>query len=463
VKLSQTKALFEPSVPKQLAQSLRVEGCSSRTWKLSVPGSKSVTNRALVLAGLSAQPIELCSPLLADDTWWGFCALEKLGFDFDLSQFPQRVRIAPPQAPGNGIQNISLHLGQAGTLARFLPALLLNWQTLYPNVPIDRFTLDADAQLQRRPLTPLLEALRSLGARIEFDHLPLQIQSSPLQGQTQIDGSQSGQFLSGLLLAAAGSRRQCRISRVNNLVQPDYVRITLAMLNEFGADVVHDNDLHEFSIEAKTWRPPESYSVEADASTACYFIALACVLGAELSIENLGSKTLQPDFQFLEILKSFGFPVYWKEFSCGVGAAVPRLPSAESSMLHLDMSACSDQAITAGVVALCTGQGVRVSGVAHIRHHESNRIAAFCANARALGVAVQEFEDGFLVPGGTKVEHLHGVWPTHHDHRFALAGLVLAACAPQLSVLNVECMKKTAPHALAHLMGIGFSFDQGIV
>jgi len=461
VTLAACKALFEPSLPAHLVQSLRVTGCSSRLWRLSVPGSKSVTNRAIVLAGLAGQPIEIISPLLADDTWWGFSALEGLGFDLDVAWLPDRVVVGA--CTHSDKKRVELHLGQAGTLARFLPALLLNWKTVQSGSALESFFLDANAQLKRRPLTPLLQALRGLGAQIESDVLPLEIRPAVLQGETTIDGSQSGQFVSGLLIAAAGARRAVRIMRTQGLVQPDYVRITLAMLAEFGAHVEYDSELREFSVAAQEWKPPSSYTVEADASTACYFMALACALGAELQIENLGSSTLQPDFQFLGLLKQFGFAVHWNAHSCGVAAELSNTNAASECALHFDMSACSDQAITAGVMALCTGRALHVSGVAHIRHHESDRIAAFCANARALGVAVQEYPDGFLVPAGTRAFELAGAWRTHSDHRFALAGIVLAACAPQVSVLDAGCMKKTAPHFVEQLTGLGFQFAQGIV
>jgi 3-phosphoshikimate 1-carboxyvinyltransferase len=459
VTLGSCKALFEPSLPAHLARSLRVEGCSSRSWSLRVPGSKSVTNRALVLAGLAGRPIEILSPLLADDTWWGFSALEELGFDLDVSQLLRRVSIGACVLTDK--KTATIHLGQAGTLARFLPALLLNWKKVQPHSDIESFILDADPQLKRRPLSPLLVALRALGADIESDFLPLELRPTALKGQVSIDGSQSGQFVSGLLLAAAGARQAIRMTRTQGLVQPDYVRITVAMLREFGVHVEHDTELRNFSVGANEWNPPSVYVVEADASTACYFLALACVLGLELHIENLGSSTLQPDFQFLEVLKKFGFAVHWNNHSCGVAVAAEFSSKTNSSLLHLDMSACSDQAITAGVMALCTGRAVHVSGVAHIRQHESDRIAAFCANTRALGIEVQENLDGFVVPAGTRASELAGDWPTHTDHRFALAGIVLAACAPQLSVLEPECMKKTAPHFIDQLGKLGLRFAQG--
>lgn len=451
------ESLFEPQIPPAFAQSIRVAGCVSKVWSLRVSGSKSVTNRALVLAALSGKSLEILSPLLSDDTWWGFCALETLGFSLDVSGLPEKVIVHPPQ-PRTARDGVSLYVGQAGTLARFLPAVLLNWNRLHPQAPVAAFHLEADPQLMRRPLSPLVGALRQWGGHIRGESLPLQISPSELQGDCTIDGSQSGQFLSGLLLTAAGAGHACRIERTRTLVQPDYVRITIAMLKDFGVHIESDNALTKFSIQQKhQWNSPESYSIEADASTACYFAALASVLGVNLKVENMGSDTLQPDFQFITLLRHFGFSVAVSPRSFEVCGAVGE--QKYSDELHLDMSACSDQALTAGVMALCTGRGVRVSGVAHIRHHESDRIAAFCANCALLGVEVEEYADGFRVPSGVSARQLRGVWPTHGDHRFALAGLVLTACASSVKVHDAACMKKTAPHFVRQLSECGVIFD----
>lgn len=448
--------LFAPQIPESSAQSLRVLGCATKEWALRVSGSKSVTNRALVLAALCGKPLEIASPLLSDDTWWGFRALDAMGFALDVSGLPEKAIVHPPES--RAVQeSVSLFVGQAGTLARFVPAVLLNWNRIHPQAPVKTFRMEADPQLMRRPLSPLVGALRQWGARITGESLPLEMAPSDLQGACTIDGSQSGQFLSGLLLAAAAAGHACRIERTHTLVQPDYVRITLAMLQAFGVQIECDAELTRFFIPQQRWQAPECYVIEADASTACYFASLASVLRVNLKVENIGSNTLQPDFQFIQMLQKFGFNVTVRPTAFEVwGASAEQTDSDE---LHFDMSACSDQALTAGVMALCTGRGVRVSGVAHIRHHESDRIAAFCANCAQLGIVVEEHADGFRVPSGVQAQHLSGVWPTHGDHRFALAGIVLAACAPRVAVLDAACMKKTAPHFVRQLTQCGVLFD----
>lgn len=461
--LHDKRALFEAQIPATLRKSARVLGCVQREWRVSVTGSKSFTNRAIVLAALAGRTIRIHAPLLADDTWWGFLALQQLGFRLDLSRLPESCLVRPPaestQKSAVNPNGVQIHVGQAGTLARFLPSVLLNWQRVYPGSSINRFQISAHEQLARRPLAPILDALKELGARIEEHEenvFPLSMTVSSLSGYCRIDGSQSGQFLSGLLLAAAGSRNEVRIIRLNHLVQPDYVRMTLQMLREFGAQINADVSLEKFTVHAGEWTPPAEYTVEADASTACYYAALACVLKVDLHVGNLGSNTLQPDFEFIRLLEKFGYSVEVQTSQFSVYGTRGR--SATASLLQLDLSRCSDQALTVGVMSLVTGVPVEVSGIAHIRHHESDRIAAFCQNCTALGIPVEERKDGLIVRAQFRPEQVAGSWPTHHDHRFALSGVVLAAWARGVRVEDPQCMQKTAPAFVAHLQQLGVEF-----
>ncbi|NBW81373.1 hypothetical protein EBR21_06430 [bacterium] len=451
--LHEVRSLFEAQLPDQLKQGLCVVGCTQKKWRVSIPGSKSVTNRAIVLAMLSGKPLKLEAPLLADDTWWGFLALDQLGFDLDLRGMPQAIGIHPPRPAKkkstNDPQSVLIHVGQAGTLGRFLLAALLNWHKVYPDSLLRSFVVTADAQLARRPLAPVISALRELGAGFEVAEgksFPLSVSVSALRGRCTVDSSTSGQFLSGVLLAAAGSRNQCRIGRSKTLVQPDYVRMTLQMLADFGARVDVDSSFEHFTVQEGEWHPPSSYRVEADASTACYYAALACVLGVDLEVENLGSGTVQPDFEFISILRQFGFEVEVQQQAFRVWGSRGRANT--TSVLKLDLSRCSDQALTVGVMGIVTSVSVEVHGVAH----------SFCSNCRALGIAVDELQDGFRVRSSVSASALTGDWPTHNDHRFALSGIVLSAWASKVRVQNPACMQKTAPAFVAQLQSLGVLF-----
>jgi 3-phosphoshikimate 1-carboxyvinyltransferase len=218
-----------------------------------------------------------------------------------------------------------------------------------------------------------------------------------------------------------------------------------------------DHELRNFTVHGQALTSPSVYRVEADASTACYYAGLACALGVELEVANIGSTTIQPDFEFVSILQKFGFHVLVKSDSFRVYGSRPR--SNVLVPLKLDMSRCSDQALTVGVMSIITGIPVEVRGVAHIRHHESDRIASFCRNCRSLGIEVDEFPDGFVVRAGIDARLLAGEWPTHNDHRFALSGIVLSAWAHGVRVLNPACMQKTAPSFVKHLQTLGVNFE----
>lgn len=496
--LAAVRPLFEARVPPFSGRGLRVEGVTPpAVAALRVPGSKSFTNRAAVLAGLCPSGVVLEGVLFSDDSWWAFDSLARLGFGIEPHAPSETVRVTPPTAPvrarldaWNG-DAVALHFGMAGTLARFFPAVLLNFATTFPDVAaaFGGRTLEALAggapRLCERPLSELVAALRALGARVSSDRLPARFDLIPargaasggphasrLSGRCSISGKTSGQFLSGLLLAAAGARDDIHITRVDTLVQPDYVRMTLRALRDFGAQVESDDALTAFRVRSPGGLAASRYVVEADASTACYFLAFAALFAIDLTIENIGSSTLQPDLQFTAFLERLGVPV---EVGAGHVRVRPR-PSARSAAggsppvpgsaefapfqggFDVDFQACSDQALTAGVLALFADAPIRVFGVEHIRKHESDRIASLVQNLQTLGVACTEAPDGFTIvppPAGTRLE---GPWDTHHDHRFGMTGFLVAAAHPGVEILAPGCVEKTAPDFFARMARLGAKF-----
>lgn len=437
----------------------------SRHHRLVIPGSKSFANRALVLSAMSASSTEITGLLLSDDSYWGLEALVHLGFELELDWRSCAVLVEPPKRPLNEPIE-AIHLGMAGTLARFFPAALLSGAR-----PIlQPVGLTGDARLCERPLSPLMQALRQLGASIPGDRLPLTINPSELRGQCAISGSVSGQFFSGLILAAAGAREPILIERQDDLVQPDYVRMTIAAARSFGAQLDVDADLTRVRS-----RPVPAlgalygrYAVEADASTACYFISMAALFGFDLTITNLGTSSLQPDLGFIGFLKRLGVSVETEEFSL-------RMDSSRWSGLPFkggftaDFHLMSDQAITAGVLAVFADAPIEITGVGHIRAHESDRIARLVENLSRLGVLAEERCDGFVVHpirtgnGDFPKDFsslLQGDWPTHRDHRFAMAGALLALMSPRVSVLNPGCCEKTAPGFFAQVQEMGVEFSR---
>lgn len=431
--------------------------------EIYIPGSKSITNRAVVLSGMCPHPIKLSGFLFAEDSYYGLLALQTLGFEIECSA--KNVFIAPPK--NFSISNLAkqgcrellldcneIFLGKAGTLARFFPAVILNWEKTFPKSQSISVTLNGEEQLKKRPLADLIFALKKLGGNISSSFLPTTISSSDLQGECEISGEISGQFLSGLLLAAAGAKNHIQIHRIENLVQPDYIQITLKMIEEFGGYVSYTPDLKMFQVFPVEELGVDNYVIEADASTACYFICLAYLHNFNLIIRNLGSKTLQPDYKLVYLLQEMGANFLFYENETHILKSSS--PSRKRDLNKIDCSLFSDQALTIAILALFGKEPVEVFGIGHIRHHESNRIVCLVKNLTSLGLRAEETNDGFVVYPLTKqCEDIVGVWETFQDHRFAMSGFLLASLCPNVRIKDPHVVEKTAPQffELAHSLG----------
>jgi len=439
---------------------------TAHTLFLDVPGSKSWSNRAVVLAGMSPHPVVLQGFLFAEDCYWGLAALKTLGFEVECCLRTKQVRLVPPEAHFFQHQRHfflprRIFLGAAGTLARFFFAVILNWQNTHPLSPPLCVRLQARPQLCKRPLAPLIQALKSLNAQFftSSHSLPVLLSSSNLKGSCHISTAVSGQFLSGLLLAASGTKHQIVVKRQDNLVQSHYVRMTLQALADFGAHVVTNPALDDFSIlPTPGGLGTRSYTIEPDASTACYFIALAVLHNFSLRIHFLGSQSLQPDLQFISLLQKMGAHIELEKSHIFVCSQPQKTPLVGG--FCIDFSECSDQSLTLGALALFATAPIRIFGVSHIRHHESDRIGCFVKNMQSLGVGVQEFLDGFLVHPLEKPPHeLCGLWETWEDHRFAMAGFLIASVAPHVLLNHPHCVAKTAPQFFDDVQKLGFVFQ----
>lgn len=432
---------------------VRCQNLNQQPVNLLIPGSKSYSNRALVLAGMTSSEIEIRGLLLADDVYWGVCALQELGFFLEWNDEEHALRVSPPATDEQAqLTQHTVFLGKAGTLARFLPAVILNFERNFER-PI-RVWFKSDVQLSARPLKELTTALRGLGAKVEGDKLPFRVESSVLKGRCEISGATSGQFLSGLLLAAAGSGNLINISRVDSLVQPDYVRMTLEALKAFGARISHDDELTSFTVHESGQKLfSRSYCVEADASTACYFIAFAVLHKMQLTIKNLNSECLQPDLLFIEFLKTFGADVS----VCSQNVTV-KPAHLKQSLKYFDFSLMSDQALTAAVFAVCLGAELEISGVAHTRHHESNRVESLVKNLNDVGVSARATPSGFVIDSVRSKPT--GVWNCCDDHRFAMSGFLLASRCEDVVLEGVDCVEKTVPDFFERFEFLGVAYEK---
>jgi 3-phosphoshikimate 1-carboxyvinyltransferase len=407
---------------------------------VTLPGSKSITNRELLLAALADGRSVLTGPLLASDSWWMVDALKRLGVPVSLGTDAMTVAGGLLARPA---EDTEIHVGSAGTAARFFPGVLAA-------VP-GRVRVTASAQMSRRPVGDLVRALRALGAVIEGSGpdiaLPLSVDGGTLEGgHVAMSGAVSSQFISGVLLAAPLARRPVEVEITDHIVQSAYVRITLDAMRRAGVAVDVSDDFRRFRVQPGRYRAYDR-TLEADASTATYFMALAAVTGGRVHIANIGSDTLQPDFGLAGLLEQMGCDVTITPSTVTVARRGP-LRGGQT----FDMRPLSDATLSLAAVSVFADGPVSLRNVAHIRHHESDRIAVMCARLAEVGVRVEEHADGMTVHPGRIG---HAVLDTADDHRVAMSLAVLAAGGGRLTLRDPGCVEKTCPDFFQRIEAIG--------
>jgi 3-phosphoshikimate 1-carboxyvinyltransferase len=375
-----------------------------------VPGSKSLTNRALLLAAVAGPGRSILrGPLIADDTEAMAGAVAALGAGpqlTDAGDWAVEGLGGPPRG------DAQLWCGMAGTVARFLLPMLAAGHGV--------FRVDAHPQLRRRPLGPLLEALRAQGAEIDGDSLPLTLTANGLAGgDVAVDASVSSQFLSGLLMAAPLARAPMQL-RFGEPVSRPYVRLTLETMRAFGVGADESGAGHSLTIAPARYLPTE-FAVEPDASTASYFLASAALTGTTVRLQGLDcAATEQGDIEIVAALVRMGATV---RRSSPLELEGPR----ELRGIDVNMSGSSDAFMTLACVAPFAREATTIEGIAHARAKESDRIAATAENLRRLGIVVDESVDHLRIhPGQPRSARL----PTYDDHRIAMAFSLIGTRVP---------------------------------
>jgi 3-phosphoshikimate 1-carboxyvinyltransferase len=411
---------------------------------VEIPGSKSLSNRALLAAGLANGTSRLCGLLDSDDTQAMIGCLRSLGVRVDtISAGPDED--GPPATTVVGVDGsigpdaARLDARQSGVTARFMaPVLALSDRAA---------TLDGHEQLRARPMGDLIDALRSVGAAVEpSSNLPLRFDGGGVEGgAVSMPGSVSSQFLSAMLMAAPYFRHGLRVQVDGELVSRPYVDMTLGVMEAFGASVGRVG-YERFEVRPGGYRAME-YTIEPDASSASYFFALAAMSRGRILIDGLGTASEQGDLSFVDVLERMGAVVrqgaYWTEV---VGRGLVGV--------DVDMSDISDCVPTLCAVAACAETPSRIRGVGFIRGKESNRIAAMVTELNRIGVRAQEHEDGLSIyPVADRVggafeaggPALGGTVETYEDHRIAMAFGVLGSVLPGIAVRDPGCVAKTFP------------------
>ena len=398
--------------------------------RVRVPGSKSLTNRALIVAALAEGKSHLTGALDSDDTRVMVEALQALGID--VSHDPSSSTIDVTGSLGRvPAKQAELFVANSGTSLRFLTALVALGHGTY--------RLDGVPRMRQRPVSDLLAALNGLGAVATSDLgngcPPVTVEASGIDGgYAFVKGDVSSQFLSGLLMALPYGRDTTSVEVQGTLVSKPYVTMTLDVMEAFGVRTGRKGD-RRFSVEPGRYEG-RAYAIEPDASAASYFFALAAITGGSVTVEGLGTGSLQGDVAFVDLLEHMG---------CRVerGKAATTVHGAPLRGVDVDMNAISDTVMTLGVVALFARGITRIRNVAHIRHKETDRIAALAAELRKLGATVDEHPDGLVIIPPASIAPARIA--TYDDHRMAMSFALAGLAAPGVTILDPGCVAKTYP------------------
>ncbi|WP_250006983.1 3-phosphoshikimate 1-carboxyvinyltransferase [Actinoplanes sp. M2I2] len=392
------------------------------------PGSKSITNRALICAALAPGVSTLTGALFADDTRAMMSAVAALGAAVDADPSRQTVVVRGGGAPEPGAV---IDARQSGTTSRFvLPAAALFGT---------RTVVDGTPQLRARPFGPVFDALRQAGAKVEElgepGFLPAAVGGPMHGGAVHVSGHVSSQFLSGLLMAGPLLRDGLDVSLTSELVSVPYVEMTKAVMAAFGVPV-DGLRVRPGAYEAR------AYDIEPDASAASYLLGAAAVAGGRVTVRGLGSASLQGDVRFADVLERMG---------ASVTRTADTLTVASTGTLRgvdVDMADISDTAQTLAAVAVFADSPTRVRGIGFIRGKETDRIAAVVTELRRAGIDAVEDEDGFTInPGEPRPTAFH----TYEDHRMAMSLALLGLRVPGIEILDPGCVAKTYPDFFADL------------
>ncbi|MGI9577806.1 MAG: 3-phosphoshikimate 1-carboxyvinyltransferase [Microthrixaceae bacterium] len=407
---------------------------------VALPGSKSITNRALVCAALADGTSVLRGALVSDDTGAMLSCLSSLGVNATIDSLADDAdgggaTITVPGADGPPrTDGAVLDARSSGTTSRFVAPLCAA-----AGVTV---VLDGSEQLRARPMGDMWDSLETLGASLdplgEPGHLPVQLSGPPggiRRRGGEVRGDASSQFLSGLLLAAPVMPKGLELTVTTELVSAPYVEMTLRVMEAFGARVERSDGLHRIVVLPGGYMARD-YSIEPDASAASYFFALASVSDGEVTVPGLSSTSLQGDLRFVEVLAAMGAQV-----EVGESATVVR-GTGRIEGVDVDMSDISDTAQTLAAIAALASTASEVRGVGFIRHKETDRIGAVVRELDRLGIEAAETEDGFTVKPGMPAP---AVVQTYDDHRMAMSFAVLGLMAEGVSIADPGCVAKTFP------------------
>ncbi|WP_075181196.1 3-phosphoshikimate 1-carboxyvinyltransferase [Pantoea sp. 1.19] len=408
---------------------------------INLPGSKSVSNRALLLAALASGTTRLTNLLDSDDVRHMLNALQALGVDYRLSADRTTCEVTGNGGPLEARGARELFLGNAGTAMRPLTAALCLGQ--------GDVVLTGEPRMKERPIGHLVDALRQGGAQITYleqtDYPPVRLQGGFRGGEVSVDGSVSSQFLTALLMAAPLAPQDTTISITGELVSRPYIAITLSLMARFGVEVENDN-YRRFVVRGRQqYQSPGDYLVEGDASSASYFLAAAAIKGGTVRVTGIGRNSVQGDIRFADVLENMGATISWGEdyIACTRG---------ELHAVDMDMNHIPDAAMTIATTALFARGTTVLRNIYNWRVKETDRLAAMATELRKVGADVEEGHDYIRITPPAALTHAE--IGTYNDHRMAMCFSLVALSDTAVTILDPACTAKTFPDYFERLASI---------
>lgn len=413
-------------------ESLTLQPIARVDGAINLPGSKSVSNRALLLAALACGKTVLTNLLDSDDVRHMLNALSALGINYTLSADRTRCDITgnggPLRAPGA----LELFLGNAGTAMRPLAAALCLGQ--------NEIVLTGEPRMKERPIGHLVDSLRQGGANIDYleqeNYPPLRLRGGFIGGDIEVDGSVSSQFLTALLMTAPLAPKETIIRVKGELVSKPYIDITLNLMKTFGVEIANHH-YQQFVVKGgQQYHSPGRYLVEGDASSASYFLAAGAIKGGTVKVTGIGRKSMQGDIRFADVLEKMGATITWGDdfIACTRG---------ELHAIDMDMNHIPDAAMTIATTALFAKGTTTLRNIYNWRVKETDRLFAMATELRKVGAEVEEGHDYIRITPPAKLQHAD--IGTYNDHRMAMCFSLVALSDTPVTILDPKCTAKTFP------------------
>ncbi|WAI18532.1 MAG: 3-phosphoshikimate 1-carboxyvinyltransferase [Buchnera aphidicola (Acyrthosiphon caraganae)] len=406
-----------------------------------LPGSKSISNRVLLLSSIAQGTTCLTNLLDSDDTQYMLNALKKLGVKYHLSDDKKTCHIQGIGQAFSLPKPVSLYLGNAGTAIRPLLAIL----SLHENDII----LSGDDRMHERPIEHLVDALKQGGAVIEYQkqigYPPIRTKGGFIGGSIFLHGNISSQFLTSLLISSPLALKDTTIFIKGNLVSKPYIDITLNLIKHFGVNIEH-NSYNVFYIKGQQkYKTPGNYIIEGDASSASYFLAAAAIKGGSIKVTGVGKKSIQGDIEFANVLEKMGAIIDWEDYSI-------TCTRNKLNAIDLDMNHIPDTAMTIAMVALFSKGTTVIRNIYNWRVKETDRLSAMTIELRKIGAIVKEGKDFLSIspPILFKYSNIN----TYNDHRMAMCFSLISLSETGVNILNPECISKTFPSYFKDFLSI---------